>query len=185
MATKTFFKGLMASEDIRAFVGSALFQVDGVNAPIHDGAFVKLGDLAPDTTYGIEDDVAYNVYTCSAPEEVTDEVVVLDYAGIQEGTIGNNDYKIGIPLYDLVCPAGRPCRFRRMAVGDKFWLTDGLFESAPVLKEFAELTAGKTTLTPAASHTEGQFGVKILAEAEMTTGQIANGKRYLVEVVEL
>ena len=185
MATKTFSKALMASEDIKAYVGSALFQVDGIDAPIHDGAFVKLGDLAEDTTYGVENDVRYNIYTCSAPEEVTDEVVVLDYAGIQEGTIGQNDYKIGIPLYNLVCPAGMPCRFRRMAVGDKMWLSDGLFEGTPVLKEFAELTAGKTTLTPQASHTEGQFGVKILAEAELTTGQIANGKRYLVEVVEL
>ena len=185
MATKTFNKALMASEDVKAYVGSALFQDNGVDAPIHDGAFVVLGDLALDQTYQNAGDYAYNVYLAAAPEAVTDKVVVLDYAGIQEGTIGANDYKMGIQLYNLVCPAGRPCRFRRMVVGDKMWLSDGLFASVPTIGEYAELTADDTILTPQASHTAGQFGVKILAQTEMTTGQIANGIKYLVEVVEL
>lgn len=185
MATKTFEKALMASEDIKVYVGSALYQVSNNNAPIHDGAFVVLGDLALDTTYQNSGDYTYNVYLATAPAAVTDKVVVLDYAGIQEGTIGGNDYKMGIKLYDLVCPAGRPCRFRRMVVGDKMWLSDGLFASTPTIGKFAELTAINTILTPQASHTSGQFGVKILAQTEMTTGQIANGIKYLVEVVEL
>ena len=185
MATKTFAKALMASEDIKAYVGSALYQANGANAPIHDGAFVVLGDLAPDTTYQATGDVDYNVYLASAPTAATDKVVVIDLSNIQEGTIGGNDYKMGIQLYDLVCPAGKTCRFRRLAVGDKMWLTDGLFASTPTVGEFAELTANDTILTPAASKTGGQFAVKILAQTEMTTGQIANGIRYLAEVVEL
>lgn len=185
MATKTFEKALMASEDVKAFVGSALYQASSNNAPIHDGAFVVLGDLAEDTTYQATGDVDYNVYLATAPTAVTDKVVVIDLANIQEGTIGGNDYKIGIKLYDLVCPAGKTARFRRMAVGDKMWLTDGLFASAPTIGKFAELTANNTILTPQTSHTPGQFAVKILAQTEMTTGQIANGIKYLVEVVEL
>lgn len=185
MATKTFAKALMASEDIKAYVGSALYQANGANAPIHDGAFVVLGDLAPDTTYQATGDVDYNVYLATAPAAVTDKVVVLDYAGIQEGTIGGNDYKMGIQLYNLVCPAGKTCRFRRLAVGDKMWLSDGLFTAEPTIGEYAELTANNTILTPQASHTAGQFAVKILAQTEMTTGQIANGVKYLAEVVEL
>ena len=185
MATKTFNKALMASEDVKAYVGSALYQVSSVNAAIHDGAFVVLGNLADDKTYTNSGDYAYNVYLATAPTAVTDKVVVLDYSGIQEGSIGGNDYKIGVQLYDLVCPAGRPCRFRRMVVGDKMWLSDGLFASTPTVGKFAELTANNTILTPQASHTAGRFGVKILAATEMTTGQIANGTKYLVEVVEL
>ena len=185
MATKTFAKALMAAEDVKAYVGSALYQVSGNNAKIHDGAFVVLGDLAEDTTYANSGDVQYNVYKATAPAAVTDKVVVLSYAGIQEGTIGGNDYKMGINLFDLECPAGRPCRFYRMQVGDRMWLSDGLFASAPTVGKFAELTANNTILTPQASHTADQFGVKILKEDEMTTGQIANGKKYLVEVVEL
>jgi len=185
MATKTFNKALMASEDVKAYVGSALYQVSGNNAAIHDGAFVVLGDLALDQTYQNAGDYAYNVYLAEKPAAVTDKVVVLDYAGIQEGSIGANDYKMGVQLYDLVCPAGRPCRFRRMVIGDKMWLSDGLFAAEPVINEFAELTANDTILTPQQSHNAGQFGVKILAKTEMTTGQIANGVKYLVEVVEL
>ena len=185
MATKTFEKALMASEDVKAYVGSALYQVSNANAPIHDGAFVVLGELAPDTTYQNSGDVSYNVYLATAPTAATDKVVVIDLANIQEGTINGNDYKMGIQLYNLVCPAGRPARYRRMVVGDRMWLTDGLFASAPTVGKYAELTANNTILTPQASHTAGRFGVKILAKTEMTTGQIANGDKYLVEVVEL
>lgn len=185
MATKTFSKGLMASEDIKAYVRGALYQVSSTNAPIHDGAFVVLGDLAADTTYAQTGDVQYNVYTATAPTAVTDKVVVVDIADVTTGTIAGNDYKIGVKLYDLVAPAGKAVRVRRMAVGDTMWLSDGLFESTPTVGKYAELTANKTTLTPQASHTGGQFGVKILKATEMTTGQIANGTKYLVEVVEL
>lgn len=185
MATKTFSKGLMASEDIKSYVGGVIYQVSGADAPIHDGAFVVLGDHVADTTYATTGDVAYNLYKATAPAAVTDKVVVVDLANIQEGTIGGNDYKMGIKLYDLVAPAGRAARYRRMAVGDTMWLSDGLFESTPVVGEFAELTANKTTLTPQSTHTAGQFGVKVVVATEMTTGQVANGTKYLVEVVEL
>lgn len=185
MATKTFNKALMASEDVKAYVGSALYQVSAANAPIHNGAFVVLGELAPDTTYETSGDYAYNVYLATAPAAVTDKVVVIDLANTQEGTINGNDYKVGIQLYNLVCPAGKAARYRRMVVGDKMWLSDGLFASTPTVGKYAELTANDTILTPQASHTGGQFGVRILAQTEMTTGQIANGIKYLVEVVEL
>jgi hypothetical protein len=181
---KLFSKALMASEDIKSFVGSTLFQSAGANAPITNGAFVVLGNLASDATYsstGVDD----NLYLSTAPAAATASVVVVDLASISEGTIDGNVYKMGNRLYDLTAPAGVPARFRRLMVGDKFWLADGNFGvGTPTVGQYGVLTAGAVTLT-AQSSQGANFAVIIRDKKSLTTGQIANGSLYLCEVVAL
>ena len=124
---KVFRAAEMMSEDVQSYVISCQYQADGVDAPIEDGAFVKLGELKDDKTYVAAGDKDYNVYLAAAPAAVTDEVVVIDYPGVSEGAISGNSYRIGVKLFDLVAPAGRPVRARRLALHDRFWLGEGNF----------------------------------------------------------
>lgn len=165
---KLFSKAIMASEDIQSYVGSCLFMSNNAAAAVSDGSFVVLGGLATDTTYG---GVDYNVYYATAPAAVTDNPVVIDYAGISEGSIADNSYKMGIKLFDLVAPAGRPVRFRRMAIGDKFWLGSDNFTGA--IGNYATLTANSVLLTPAAG-AGADFAVKIQASKDFVYGQSSN-----------
>lgn len=185
MAIKVFAKAAMAAEDIKSYVGSFKFYEGEKYAAINDGAFVTLGDLEPDKTYNEAGDYQYNVYMAKAPAAATDKVVVASYAGISEGAILGNDYKMGIKLYDLVCPEGRACRFYRMVEGDKFWLSDGLFNGTPEAGKYAILEAGKTTLKPAAEKPEAGFCVKIYLSKDFNAGRRALGKVYYCEVVSL
>lgn len=189
--TKVFSKGLMASEDVQSMVGSLKFYAEDAYAAIHDGAFVVLGDLDLDNVYSTTS-VDYNVYTAKAPEAETDEVVVVDIAGISEGIIAGNTYRIGNKLVDLEASAGYPVRFRRLAKHDKFWLGEGNFASTPTEGEYAILTAGDTVLTPSATEPADQFGVKIIATQDATVGQLVARNdsdefemSYLCEVVSL
>lgn len=175
-----FFAGKMLSQDADSQVTSAVFQ-----APVKDGSLAVLGDLAADTTYKASGDVEYDVYQAAAPEAVTDEVVIVDYAGISGGDINGNYYKMGIKLYDLEAPAGEIVRVRRLHLHDKYWLGASNFESTPVVGEFAELKANSMKHDPKSALTGGQFGVKILKEQDLTTGMQSNGKVYLCEVVAL
>ena len=189
MATKVFSKGLMASEDIQSYVGSTKFTADDEYAAVMDGAFVVLGDLDLDGVYSATS-VDYNVYKSSAPAALTDKVVVVDIAGVSEGVIAGNTYKIGVKLTDLQAEPGFAVRFRRLAVGDKFWLGEGCFKTAPGENKFATLTANDVVLTPAAAAGDG-FAVAIKASKDLTTGQVVakNGESYeqlyLCEVVQL
>lgn len=192
MATKVFSKGLMASEDIQSYVGSTKFMADDAYAQVMDGAFVVLGDLCTDGIYSA-DSIDYNVYQSTAPTATTDKVVVIDIAGISEGVIAGNTYKIGVKLVDLQAQPGFAVRFRRLALGDKFWLGEGCFASAVGENGYATLTANDVTLTPAASVPGSGFAVKIQATKDLTVGQTvaknADGSTYeqlyLCEVVQL
>ena len=184
---KVFRAAEMMSEDVQSYVISCQYQVGGLDSQIEDGSFVQLGELKPDKTQSEEGDKDYNVYLASAPTAVTDKVVVIDYPGVSEGTISGNSYRLGVKLFDLVAPAGRPVRARRLALGDRFWLGEGNFSNSVVVGNIAGLEANKTTLKDSGSQeiTEGQLNVKIHLGKDFNYGQSASGKLYLCEVVGL
>lgn len=181
---KVFRAAEMMSEDVQSYVISCQYQAAGVDAPIEDGSFVKLGELKEDKTYVEAGDKDYNVYLASQPTALTDKVVVIDYPGVSEGTISGNSYRIGVKLFDLVAPAGRPVRARRLALGDRFWLGEGNFTGAIGDNGFATLTANDVRLTPAGAAGDN-FAVKIHLGKDFNYGQSASGKLYLCEVVGL
>ena len=185
MATKFFSKILMASESIQSYVRSTKYQVDGADAEIHDGAFVKLGNIAGDNTYA-SGGLNFNAYLSTTPSTVaTDKVVVVDIANVSEGTIGGEVYKKGSKLYGLTVQSGHLARVRLMAEKDLFLLGDGNFASAPTAGEYAILTDGSTLLTPSSTVPGTGFTVKILEEQNFEPGQLSKGKQYACEVVQL
>ena len=184
---KVFRAAEMLSEDVQSYVISCQYQADGADAPIEDGSFVKLGELKDDKTYVASGDKDYNVYLASQPTAVTDEVVVIDYPGVSEGSISGNSYRMGVKLFDLVAPAGRPVRARRLALHDRFWLGEGNFNGSVTVGNIAGLEANKTTLKDSGAKdiTPNQLNVKIHLGKDFNYGQSASGKLYLCEVVGL
>ena len=169
-----FKSGKMASNVLDSMLANAK-----ATEAIKDGSLIKLGDLVEDDVYG---DVDYDTYKAEKPAE--DEVVIADYAGISEGAISGNDYKLGIKLHNLMIPAGTVFRVRRLALHDKFWLGEGNFEGTPSVGKYGILEAGKyehkvSEVEPTA------YGVKIIAQKELTAGMKAEGKIFLCEVVHL
>jgi len=175
---KVFKHGKMMSDVVDSALANAVFEAD-----VDDGALVVLGNLAADSAYTGK--VEYDTYEGNAPVAATDEVVIVDYAGISEGAIAGNQYKIGIKLHDLKVPAGTVTRVRRLYLHDKFWLGEGNFASAPTVGEYATADAGVYTHKPAASLPQSGYAVKVLVENDMTVGMHSEGKIYLVEVVQL
>ena len=72
-----------------------------------------------------------------------------------------------------------------MMVGDSFYLGSDNFNGTVTVGQYAILEANKTTLAPNASIPESGFAVKIQESLDFTAGQIADGKLYLCEVVQL
>lgn len=180
-----FYAGKMASQQLDVMLSNALV-LDGSNNEIaaQDGSLVVLGDLVADLTYdanGLE----YDLYKAKAPAAATDEVSILDYAGISEGEITGNLYKMGHKLVGIEIPAGRPCRVRRLALHDKFWLGESNFTSKPTVGQYAEAKAAEFRHEPKAALTGGQYGIKILVEKDLVVGMKNDGKQYLCEVVAL
>lgn len=175
-----FFAGKMLSQDADSQVTSAIFE-----EPIKDGSLVVLGDLAEDLTYRAEGDVEYDLYEGAAPEAATDEVAIVDYAGISGGDINDNYYKLGVKLFNLEAPAGELVRVRRLHLHDKFWLGEDNFDGEPVVGEFATAKAGEFKHAPASEKPEEGYAIKVLREQDLTTGMESNGKMYLCEVVAL
>lgn len=179
MATKVFAKALMASEDVQSYVGTCVFGTGTgagfVGAEIFDGAFVNIGDLALDGVYGT-DTLDWNKHEAFAPTALTrEDICVIDIANISEIDIFGNFYKgIDSRLVNLTRPAGAAVRFRRVQKGDKFWLGEGNFASAPAIGQFGNVTAGETTLTAGAAATAGQFAVKVIASKPLTVGMSVN-----------
>ena len=174
------YSGKMVSDQIDAYLTNGVATSD-----LKDGFLVALGNLAADTTYDANG-VEYDVYEAAVPAAATDEVGIIDYAGISEGNINGNEYKIGKKLYNLTVPAGTNFRVRRLALHDKFWLGgDNFGATAPTVGEFATATAGAGTLTAAQAAPQAGFAVKVLVEKDLTAGMHSEGKMYLVEVVKL
>lgn len=185
-----FKTGLMASNQLDTMLASVIVRdANDAEIEVKDGSLVVLGDLADDTTYSTFaaslPAVDYNTYYAAAPAAATDEVLIVDYAGISEGEIAGNYYREGIKLYDLVAPAGTIVRARRLALHDKFWLGADNFASAPTVGQFAAATANAFTHTPAATLPAAGYAIKVLAAEDLTAGMATKGKIYLVEVVQL
>lgn len=192
MANKeTFFASLMESQFNGAALRSARYQVNGVDADIHDGALVTLGDLAVSKLYGnvygaeIKD---YNVYLATAPAKDTDKIVLVDLDEISQGVIAGNVYKEGIKLDGLRCLAGYPARVRVPHSGDTYFVSGDCFVSEPTVGQYATATVGDTHYTPAAEAAEGKFCVKIQAVKDFVVGASMagagkTGKLYFVEVM--
>lgn len=179
---ETFAKGLMASEDIKSYIGSTKFQKDGVFAEIHDGALVTLGDLAPNAAYdigGVSGSLDDNTFLSTAPAATTDDVVIVDLAHVSNGLIGGNNYKIGIKQVGLKMEAGFPSRYRVISKGDRFWLSGDCFIGTPAKGKYAIPTAGSTkhTVADSAPTTTG-YCVKIIDTREFTVGNTSEGSLY-------
>lgn len=190
---QVFDMGIMACEDVQAWVGTCKFGTgnDGSFEPAEatDGAFVILGGLADDEVYAGEKD--WNTYHAYAPDATTygaEDIAIIDLAEVQGGVIGGNYYKLGVKTVDLKAEAGLPIRYRKPKKGDKFWLGAGCFATTPVIGEYAALTANNTILTPTATKPTN-FGVVIRASKPLTQGNrvdYVNGayvQAYLVEVL--
>ena len=184
---KVFRTAKMMSESVQSYVISCQYQEDNKDAQIADGSFVKLGELKDDKTYVAAGDKDYNVYLASKPTAVTDEVVVIDYPGVSEGDIAGNSYRLGVKLFDLTAPAGRPVRARRLALHDRFWLGEGNFNGTPTVGNICGLEANQVTLKDSGGKeiTPNQLNVKIHLGKDFNYGQSADGKLYLCEVVGL
>lgn len=171
-----FYAGKMISQQIDSYLTNGV-----AGAAIEDGALVTLGNLAADTTYDANG-VEYDVYEATAAAAGAADVAVVDYAGISEGEINGNNYRMGVKLYGLTAPAGTLFRVRRLALHDKFWLGEDNFTGTA--DAYAIVGAnGKHAFAAAAG--ESGYAVKILAVEDLTTGMKSNGKLYLCEVVQL
>lgn len=175
-----FKRGKMMSGVADVALANAVASTD-----VYDGSLLVLGELAADDTYDANGK-EYDTYEATAPAAATDEVVIVDYAGISEGPINENNYKMGIKLYNLACPAGTPMRVRRLYLHDKFWLGEHNFVgNAPVVGEYATATAGDCRHTPVAELPEEGYAIKVLLAEDLTAGMASKGKLYLCEVVSL
>ena len=180
-----FKEGKMASNILDSALTNALIVDNGGDAvKAYDGSLVVLGELAPDTTYSASG-LEYDLYLAKAPAADTDEVVIVDYAGISEGAIAGNVYKLGQKLYDLEVPAGVPTRVRRLHLHDKFWLGEDNFVSVPTVGKYAVATASDMRHTPANEIKAGQYNIKVLVKQDLTAGMASKGSIYLCEVVAL
>ena len=172
----TMKSGKMASNVLDSMLANAK-----ATEAIKDGSLIKLGDLIEDDVYG---DADYDTYKAEKPAD-GEEVVIADYAGISEGAIAGNEYKLGVKLHDLMIPAGAIFRVRRLALHDKFWLGQDNFDTIPTVGKFATAETGKYEHKVAAEKPVAGYGVKIIAEKGMTAGMKADGKLFLCEVIHL
>ena len=173
-----FKSGKMASNVLDSMLTNAKAE-----KAIKDGDLVVLGDVVKDTVYGNEE---YDMYKADYPTTpTTDEICIVDYAGVSEGIISANVYKLGVKLHDLTIPAGEPMRIRRLALHDKFWLGEDNFTSAPTVGKFAIATASSGQHTPAQDSSAEGYTIKIIAKSGFTAGMTADKSMYLCEVVKL
>ena len=183
-----FFAGKMGSQQLDVLLANARVMEDDEPIAAPDGGLVVLGDLEQDMTYAATGDYQYDVYEAAKPAAATDEVALIDYAGVSEGEIAGNEYKIGVKLFGLDVPAGTLTRVRRPMLHDKFWLGADNYDFEPAVGDLAGAQAdsfkhAKIALEPAAEP-EG-YAIKIIGVRELVTGNKANGLMYLNEVVSL
>lgn len=191
MANKNLFHaGKMISQDVRTYLASAYINSktgEPIEAP--DGGLVELVALHADDTYS-KTGVEYDVYDAqpvnSADPEKYGDLAFIDYAGVSEGEIAGNEYKVGIKLYGLKVPAGQITRVRRPAIHDKFWLGAANFAVQPAIGDEFGIHADEFDLAKITNSEEHQgFKVKVLLIRELTTGMRDQGTMALCEVEAL
>lgn len=173
-------EGKMASNTLDSMLTNGVSD----SLAIKDGDLVVLGDIVANDLYTTNEYDTYKAAYPTAP--TTDEVAIVDYAGISEGPIVGNVYKIGNKLFNLTVPTGTKFRVRRLALHDKYWLGEDNFATAPTVGQYAIATNGSGVHTPNASIADSGYCVKILASKGFTAGMTTDSKQiYLCEVVKL
>lgn len=178
-----FFAGKMGSQQLDVLLANA-YIVDGEGEAIEapNGGLVELGELHADDTYSATG-LQYDVYDATAPTAEPKDLALIDYAGISEGEIAGNEYKIGIKLYNLNVPAGVITRVRRPFMHDKFWLGADNYDFDPAIGDLAGVKAGDFKHTKL--NEEAGYTVKIRIVRELTAGTRSYNKMFLNEVVSL
>lgn len=181
MSKKLFQKSLMASEDVKAYLGTGVFYNGASTAAVDDGALVVVGGLEDSDAYtGIKD---INKRKLTAPAATTDKVAIVDYVGVSHGEIMEVNYREGVKTAGLAASAGEAVRYRLPQVGDTFWLATGNFATAPATGKFATPTAGATTYTVANSAAASGFCVAIETSKKLTEGAVDTDTLYFCRVV--
>lgn len=181
MANETMAKAKMASESVLSYLGNVKIADDIIT----DGALVVLDGLADNAVYGtgVLDD---NVFKGKKPAAVTDEVVIVDIAGVSNGVIAGNNYKIGNKLVGLTAEANTAVRYRVPMKGDMFWLSDSCFEGTPDLttNKYAIPTASsyKHTAVAKSGISDAKYVIKLLDKKDFTIGMTKIGTMFLCQV---
>lgn len=183
-----FFAGKMGSQQLDVLLANAYIvdnEGEAIEAP--DGGLVELKGLHADDTYSANG-LQYDVYDAQKPGEEPEDLALIDYAGISEGEIAGNEYKIGIKLYNLNVPAGVITRVRRPMLHDKFWLGADNYDFEPAIGDLAGVKANDfkhAKIVLAEGKKPEGYAIKVLIERELTAGTRSHGKMYLNEVVSL
>lgn len=178
-----FHKGLMMSEVVPTKLVTGIYQVSGTATAVGDGALVTIGALQAHDVYANTTDL--NTRAVAAPAAVTNRVGVIDYVGVPGGTIGGNYFREGYKTYGLTVPAGTPARVRILELDDTGFWGSSNFASTPTVGQYAVLTVGAVTLTPAASKPNSGFCVKVEASKPVTEGTVNTDTEYFCTVVQL
>jgi len=181
-----FYAGKMGSQQVDVLLAGAVV-LDGNDDPIEveNGSLVDLGNLRADDTYDANGK-QLDVYDAKAPTATPTDLAIVDYAGIPEGEINGNQWKLGVKLYSNPVPAGTITRVRRFMLHDKFWLGAANYETAPAMGDHYGIKANAfvhAKIADMSQHTG--YAVKIQLVRELTTGMRSQGKQYLNEVVAL
>lgn len=179
--SKVFLKSLMASEDVKAYIGTGVFYSGTTKTAIDDGAAVVVGALEDSDAYaGLKD---INTRKLTAPAAVTAKVALVDYVGVSSGDIAGVNYREGIKTAGLQAPAGATVRYRIPQVGDTFWLgSDNFGSGTPVAGKYGILTANATTFAVADAAT-ANFCFAIETTKNLVEGAVNTDTLYFCRVV--
>lgn len=185
----------MASSFDDSYLHTVIFQDNDADAAVEDGAFVVLGGMAPSTVYSDAFTAAtgnattivdINTEYATAPAAITATgVCVIDLANVPTATNGDKVYRIGVDVIGLSNPAGHWSRARELRKYDRFHVGADNVEGGADLTvgQYATLTAGKTTLTPAAAAPANGFYAEVVAKESITRGIGNPFTRYLLRVM--
>lgn len=181
-----FYAGKMGSQQLDVLLaGAVILDGDGDEIKVENGSLVELGDLRDDDTYSVTGK-QYDVYDAKAPSAEPKDLAIVDYAGVPEGEINGNEWKLGIKLYMNPVPAGAITRVRRFMLHDKFWLGAANYATEPALGDHYGVKAGAFEHAKIADMSQHKgYAVKVQIARELTTGMRNQGMMYLNEVVAL
>lgn len=177
---KVFQKNLMASEDVKAYLGSGVSTTIAFN----DGDAVKVGDLASTSDVNVRT-LTYGGADCDA---------IVDYVGVSHGQIQGVTYKEGVKTAGLSAEVGELVRYRKPVVGDSFWLAKGNTVGtvvvgtsylSPTVTDSGAGTTADGTWTVAASPAATSMSLKVEASKNLITGTRNADVLYFCTVVKV
>ena len=125
---KVFQKSLMASEDVKSYLGTGVSDTIAFN----DGDAVIVGGL-------VSNDINKRALTYGAAANA-----VVDYVGVSQGDIQGVTYRVGTKIAGLSAQKSEPVRYRILIDGDTFYLATGNFGAAPAVGKFATASTDGT-----------------------------------------